>query len=333
MTGGKKWPGALAIVALIIAGACIAHRCDIPTYSYHPVPLPATFDAYYSRKLAISKKLHARPQNEERLVRYAKGKTPIAILYIHGYGASRAEGEAGVDAIAKEFRANTYYLRLPGHGTNKEEHRDTAMAQLLDEAITALFMMQQLGDRVIVVGTSMGGALATWLAAEYPDRVAGVVLCSPFYNFASTAARMAQWRPFFKGYTLINPIRNNLPADMPKEDNWTRYWYPVQYFAALRQVIDLSRLVDRKEVIAKVSVPVLLLYYYENEEKQDGSASVADMRRVFRQFGTATKPNPLNREVALKDSSHVLLSKWEKSDMKTAVREITKFIQKVIYKK
>ncbi|MEO1224073.1 MAG: hypothetical protein AAFX92_07575, partial [Pseudomonadota bacterium] len=44
------------------------------------------------------------------------------LLYIHGFGASRGEGEYVFDRVAEKYRANTYYMRLPGHGTNKEDH-------------------------------------------------------------------------------------------------------------------------------------------------------------------------------------------------------------------
>ena len=67
-----------------------------------------------------------RPNNEERLV-WPQGTliaagTATAILYIHGFGASRAEGEASVEPIAQALQAVTYYTRLPGHGGDLERH-------------------------------------------------------------------------------------------------------------------------------------------------------------------------------------------------------------------
>lgn len=40
-------------------------------------------------------------------------------------------------------------------------------------------------ERAVVVGLSFGGAVAAWLAAEAPERVAGLVLVSPAANTAS----------------------------------------------------------------------------------------------------------------------------------------------------
>ncbi|MBU3915081.1 alpha/beta hydrolase, partial [bacterium] len=176
------------------------------SFTYEPAPLPQTFDEYYKNQLANSKRLSARPNNEEKLIQYST-KTPIAILYIHGYGASRAEGEYVIDQVSKKFSYNTYYLRLPGFGTKPEDMGESTMRDLLTESTRALMMMEKLGDKVMVVGTSMGGAIATYLAATYPEKIDSLVLCSPSYAFASPAARLVTFYPLFKFMSIVSPIR------------------------------------------------------------------------------------------------------------------------------
>ena len=39
--------------------------------------------------------------------------------------------------------------------------------------------MLNVREKVVMVGHSMGGIVASYLAAEYPDRVKGVVLLGP----------------------------------------------------------------------------------------------------------------------------------------------------------
>lgn len=320
---------ALAVLLLAIAAYAVNYNCNIPSYQYTPAQLPATFEEYYAARLAESKALKARPGNEERLVRYAKGKTPVALLYIHGYGASRAEGEYLTDMVAKKLKANTYYLRLPGHGTNKDDHKKATPSMHLDTAITALRMMDKLGDKVVVIGTSMGGLLTTYLAANYPDRMAGVVLVSPFYNFPTAAARMVNHYPVFRLFTALNPIRVSSSPVPPEADNWTRYWYREQYFDSAQQLIGLSRMVARNSVYDKITLPVLMLYYYKDEANQDDSASVAHMKAAFARFGSDSKANPMNRVVQITDGAHVLLSKYDKTDRDRVVGEITDFVKRV----
>ena len=42
-------------------------------------------------------------------------------------------------------------------------------------------------------GTSMGGTIAVWLAARYPDLVDGVILCSPFFDVVDPAGRVLEY--------------------------------------------------------------------------------------------------------------------------------------------
>ncbi len=175
---------------------------SVPEYQYKYLELPENFDEYYKTKLEPSKSLNVRPGNDERLVRYSDDKTPVAILYIHGFGASRAEGEYVIDEVAARIKANTYCIRLPGHGTNKEDH----------------------------TGTEYTALLATYLASEFPDEISGVVLCSPFYKLGSPWARFLHVAPLFKLANMMVPIRISDYPVPPQKDNWTLYWYKEQNF-------------------------------------------------------------------------------------------------------
>lgn len=323
----KKSLIVVSIIGIIAVGYTIYYNFCLPSYSYTPVSLPATFDEYYKNKLAESARLKVRPGNEERLVRYAPGKTPIAILYIHGYGACRAEGEYILDKVAARLKANTYYLRLPGHGTNKEDHLNARAKDHLDTVITALMMMDKLGDKIIVVGTSMGGLISTYLAAHYPEKMAGVVLVSPFYNFPDAVSRLVNHYPIFRLYVALNPMRISSSPVPPQEDNWTKYWYREQYYLAATQLIDLERMIARDPVYEKITIPVLLIYYYKDKNNQDKTASVAHMLHAFERFGRSSSPNPLNRAVRVENGAHVLMSKYDKTDEALVTEATYEFIR------
>lgn len=276
------------------------------SYTYTPADLPETFDEYYKEKLRLSKELNVRPGNEEKLVRY-KDKTDIAILYIHGYSASRAEGEYVIDRIAETFKANTYYLRLPGHGTNVEDHAAAEGKEHLDEALTALKMMQLLGDRVIVTGTSMGGVIGTYLAAEYPELIDALILSAPAYQFAQIMPRAAAFYPLFK---VITTFMERAPEKIvPEGHDWPLYWYTNQYLKALRQLYQLQAIAAREEIFRKVEQPVLLQYYYKDENNQDTAASVAHMREAYKAFNNGTA-HKLSRDTAFTKGGHILFSKY-----------------------
>jgi carboxylesterase len=98
---------------------------------------------------------------------------PAGALVLHGFtgnpqsmrGLAEALGEAG---FAVEMPL------LPGHGTAVEDMVGTTWADWLGAAEDAYGKLAARTERAVVVGLSMGGALAAWLASERPE-VAGLV--------------------------------------------------------------------------------------------------------------------------------------------------------------
>ena len=101
-----------------------------------------------------------------------------AVLLLHGQPGS-ADDWRGVRA-AVGTRARTIAIDRPGwngHGspTDLAGNARAALAALAAEG----------ASRAIVVGHSLGAAVAAWLAAEHPERVASLVLAAPSANRAS----------------------------------------------------------------------------------------------------------------------------------------------------
>ena len=106
------------------------------------------------------------------------GGRRVAVLLSHGFTGSpysmRAWGEhlAGLGYAVE-------VPRLPGHGTTWQEMNATGWADWYAEVERAFERLAAANDAVVVAGLSMGGALALRLAADHPDRVAGVVVVNP----------------------------------------------------------------------------------------------------------------------------------------------------------
>lgn len=315
-----------AILAALITGVLLIPKAP---YEYKPSgPMPATFEEFLSTKQEAARKAGAKPNTEERLIRKSTQKTPIAFLYIHGFGACREEGEAVMEVLAEDFKANTYFMRMPGHGTNREDHAQATAIQYLNEAEEALRMMPLLGEKVIVVGTSMGGLLATHLASRHPDQVSALMLASPLYDFAGQGALLARMpAPRLVARLVIGAERDSSGAQ-GWEPGWDRCWYSHQYTSALGSMVDLWKLVAKDHVYQQVKAPSLLLYYYKDEKHQDDAASVKAMLETFAKFG-GRAPHPLNRAVAVENGDHVLFSRYKETDKKLIVKEAERFIHAV----
>lgn len=79
--------------------------------------------------------------------------------------------------LARDFGCNLSLSHLPGHGLEADvAMRGIDAQELLDGAARALAIGRALGERLMVIGTSMGGALALELAAQRPDLVDALVL-------------------------------------------------------------------------------------------------------------------------------------------------------------
>ncbi len=312
-------------VAIVYAGI---YFITLPRYGYTQKKLPGSFEEFYREKLALSKREGVKPGNEERLLRVAPGKTHVAILYIHGFTASRAEGEEVMDRVARREGANIYYLRVPGHGTSIEDLARYSYRDFLDASIEALLMMPELGERVVVAGTSMGGTIATWLAAHYPERVDGVILCSPFYDYVDPMGRIFEYPGGQRFAEILKGKVNYAQRGPTSIEGWQGYWYGKRYFSSVKTLDDLKKLTADDSVYQKITDPVLLLYYYRDEKHQDGGASVAAMKEAYSKFN-AGKANPKSRAVAIAEGDHVLMSKWVKADKGRVEEACASFLQAI----
>src|SRR5690606_8897136 len=95
-------------------------------------------------------------------------KTPLAIVYVHGFAASAEEIRPVPDEVAQGLGANLFYTRLSGQGRAPEAMAGVEAGAWIEDMAEAMAIGRMLGDRVIVIGTSMGGAL-TALAATDPE--------------------------------------------------------------------------------------------------------------------------------------------------------------------
>lgn len=98
------------------------------------------------------------------------GRRGPAVVLIHGAGGNHLHWPAGMRRLPG---AVAYAVDLPGHGRSGGEGR----TRIEDYAADILGFMDGVGiARGVLVGHSMGGAIAQMTALLAPDRVAGLVL-------------------------------------------------------------------------------------------------------------------------------------------------------------
>ncbi len=102
----------------------------------------------------------------------------IGVLLSHGFTGSPASMKPWAEYLAGQGYAVSL-PRLPGHGTTWQEMNTTTWDHWTAEVERAFEALANQVDTVFVCGLSMGGGLALRLAADHPDRVAGLVLVNP----------------------------------------------------------------------------------------------------------------------------------------------------------
>jgi carboxylesterase len=106
------------------------------------------------------------------------GGRRVGVLLSHGFTGQPASVTPWGEALADKGYA-VEAPRLPGHGTTWQELNTLTWADWYAEITRVFDKLLAENDAVVVGGLSMGGALVLRLAADHPDRVAGVVVVNP----------------------------------------------------------------------------------------------------------------------------------------------------------
>jgi pimeloyl-ACP methyl ester carboxylesterase len=193
-----------------------------------------------------------------------ESRTPLAIVYLHGFSATRAELSPVVERVADSLGANVFFTRLAAHGrVDGEAFRSVTPQQWIDDAREALAIGKRLGDRVVVIATSTGAVLAMHLAAESRDSSApaALVLASPNHEPADWRARFIAG-PF--GPLLARAIGGQYhgftPANAAQAALWTTR-YRSEGVAALMDLVLYGQTID----VSRITVPLLTLYTHKDD--------------------------------------------------------------------
>ena len=323
----------IATVFLLAFLFFIGPHPSTPIYSKILPTVPADADGLekYIDSSECQHKL--KKDNQARTFWYndsTKQKTDYAIVYLHGFSSSQGEGAPTHRTIAKEFGCNLYLSRLAEHGIDTSEQLLNLTADnYWESAKEALVIGKQLGKKVILMGTSSGGALAIQLAAAFPDDVASIVLYSPniaIYDknawllnqpWGLQIARLVVGGKYLKG--SVNDSINN------------QYWnhlYRIEGAVALQEIVATS-MTDK--TFAAVHQPALALYYYNDELHQDTVVKVSAIKSMLISLAT---PDSLKRGVAMPNAgNHVLCSSIRSKDVAGTIRETEKFLVEVMHLK
>lgn len=116
-------------------------------------------------------------------------KARPVVLFLHGFMGSKSEWTGVTETLENGFRCVA--VDLPGHGISTGLPDETYTMEGTAEAILGTLDGLEI-PRATLVGYSMGGRLALYLALRHPDRCAGLLLESSSPGLEGDAGRAAR---------------------------------------------------------------------------------------------------------------------------------------------
>jgi pimeloyl-ACP methyl ester carboxylesterase len=266
-----------------------------------------------------------KPGNEAEIIwaDSAQQQTEYAIVYLHGFSASKEEGNPAYAYLAKALHANLYLARLADHGLDTIAPMQYFTAdRLWDSAKQAYAIGKRLGKKVILLGTSTGGTLALQMAATYPD-VNSLVLLSPNVAINDPNAWLLNdpW-----GLQIARKVTGgNERIIEGKTPLYKKFWYTNYRLESVVQLEEMIETTMTKPIFEKVKQPVLMLYYYKNETEQDPVVRIDAMLKMFDELGT---PADKKQKMAVPNAgNHVIGSAITSKDIEGVEHAMDGFIK------
>lgn len=239
--------GRLLLVVVLCVGAAFVfgpYEQISLTPTVQEAEIGANVDAYFAAQEARFEGI--TPGTEKRVIWHAERgeKTPLVLVYVHGFSATSEEIRPVPDRVAEALSANLVYTRLQGHGRDGVALAEATAQGWVNDVAEALAVARQIGDEVVVLGTSTGGTVMAALA-DQPDVMAGVkglIFVSPNFGIKSPAAKLLTW-PAARYWVPVvaGKDRSFEPANEAHATYWT-HEYPtvavMQMAALVKEVFE-----------------------------------------------------------------------------------------------
>mgnify|MGYP003328151283 CR=1 FL=1 len=268
--------------------------------SWNEPELPADLDGWLAEQEVGVPDLR---DGDERGIVWAdpdvRARTDLSLVYLHGFSADRHEVEPAISALGAELGANVFFARLSGHGRNGPAMAEATVEAWFSDAAEAVAVASRIGRRIVLIGTSTGGTLATWIAArpEVRDRLAAMILVSPNFQPKDRNSRifLQPW-----GEQIASLVVGSERCWEPLSEAQQRHWttcYPISAVTPMMALVERVRTMD----LTAVTTPMLVLYSSADE--------VVDADETTARLATMTSASIRTSDVpSTTDPSHHVLA-------------------------
>lgn len=221
-------------------------------------------------------RLMLESSNEYLEVMQTNSKHPSrpVVIFLHGFMSTQAGEKArqfrdvlvsrGVTFITFDFR---------GHGQSSGTMRDLTGTRWLEDCHAVIERCCPPEHRIVLIGSSMGGWVAAWYAAQHPDRISATMLIAPAFTFGQgflkalspeQAARWAEdgvirfsneYGSVDLGYELIRDL-----ARYPVAELYQRYRTPTLICHGMAdEIVDYRQSLEFLQQCAAADIDLVLM--------------------------------------------------------------------------
>lgn len=171
----------------------------------------------------------------------------IGCLIVHGFTGTRQE----VIDIENHFLDKNWLVytpELPGHGESKESLKEVNYEAWVYKAQVGLEELMKRCDKVYVIGFSMGGVIAGYLAAKYPvDKLVLIASAVYYLNPKQIAEDVRGW------------IQEGFRGELDQNDIYQFYRKKIQQ-TPVSATLEFAKLVKKlRHALADITVPTLIV--------------------------------------------------------------------------
>jgi pimeloyl-ACP methyl ester carboxylesterase len=159
---------------------------------------------------------------------------------------------------------------------------------LIRSAEDAFHVGAKIGKKVILMGTSAGGALALYLAgtAPFSNSIAAIVLYSPLihiYGRNSLLLEHSLTRRLLRFF--VSKERHIQPQSEPSPEE-KRVWYSSFHINGALAIGEFVQKNINRALFRRIQCPAFIGYYFKDKFNFDQTVSVAAIKRMAAQLGT-----------------------------------------------
>ena len=268
------------VITLVVIVVLSGPKVDVKI-ALNEIALPSNLDVYLSESESRFEDIIKGTEKKIVWSGMSGEKTDVSIVFVHGFSATRQELAPLADIVAQSLQANLYYTRLAGHGRGGPGMIDGTVNAWANDATEALKIGRRLGEKVILIGTSTGSTLITWLSLQpTSEDVHAIILLSPNFHPADPNMSILLWPWGEKiAETLIGKTRH-WESNNPLHE---KYWANDYSTAAMLPMMGLVKIVNDAN-LGEVSTPTLMVY-----SSKDKTISVPALKKAFHRFGSIQK--------------------------------------------